>query len=114
MSTLHNAYTRLFCSAMVVGTLAAATPARAGAVEDWNALAVGFINQAGWPAPFPPVDLAVMHIAIHDVVQAYQHRFKTFKCADSERQRLAGRGGGKGRARRPGEPVPDSRRRMPA
>ncbi len=80
MSTLRNAYTRLFCSAMVAGTLAAATPARAGAVEDWNALAVGFINQATAlrPPPFPPVDLAVMHIAIHDAVQAYQHRFKTY------------------------------------
>lgn len=78
MSTLRTTWTRLLCSLTVASTLAAATPARAGAVEDWNALAVGFINQAGRPAPFPPVDLAVMHIAIHDAVQAYQRRFKTY------------------------------------
>jgi hypothetical protein len=78
MSTLRNAYTRLLCSVIVAGTLGCATQASADVVTDWNALAVGFINQAGRPAPFPPVDLAVMHIAIHDAVQAYQHRFKTY------------------------------------
>jgi hypothetical protein len=80
MSTVRNAYTRLLCSAIVAGTLGCATPASADVVTDWNALAVGFINQATplRPPPFPPVDLAVMHIAIHDAVQAYQHRFKTY------------------------------------
>ena len=78
MSTLRNAYTRLLCSLIVAGTLAAATPARAGAVEDWNALAVGFMNAAAGPRRCLMHDLAMIHIAIHDAVQAYQHRFKTY------------------------------------
>jgi hypothetical protein len=79
MSTLRNAYTRLFCSLMVAGTLSAATPAAADVVADWNAFTIQFAGMAGRPqGAAVTLDIAMVHAAIHDAVQAYQHRFKTF------------------------------------
>ena len=81
MSTLRNAYTRLLCSLMVAGTLGAATPASAEVVADWNALTIQFtaaIEANRPPGPYVAIDLAIVHIAMHDAVQAYQHRFKTY------------------------------------
>lgn len=81
MRTLRNAYTRLLCSLMTAGSLAFAAPAAADVVADWNALAVQFIgaNAANRPpGPFAIIDVAMVHIAIHDAVQAYQHRFRTY------------------------------------
>ena len=77
MSTLRNC-TRLLCSLMVAGTLGTATPAWADAVTDWNALIVQFTNMAGRLPPTFALDTAMAHIAIHDAVQAYQHRYKTY------------------------------------
>jgi hypothetical protein len=54
------------------------TPVHADVVTDWNALTVGFINAGARPAPLTSLDLAVVHVAIHDAVQAYQHRFESY------------------------------------
>ena len=79
MRTLRNGFARRLCSLIAVGGLAVAAPASADVVGDWNKLAVQFVGLAGRPpGPFPVFDLAMVHIAIHDAVQAYQHRFKTF------------------------------------
>jgi hypothetical protein len=78
MSTLRNAYTRLLGSVIVAGTLGCATPAWADAVTDWNALIIQFTNMAGRLPPAFMLDTAMAHIAIHDAVQAYQHRYKTY------------------------------------
>jgi hypothetical protein len=59
-------------------TLAAATPASADVVTDWNAMTVSYVNTAARPAPAWILDLAVVHIAMHDAIQAYQHRFETY------------------------------------
>jgi hypothetical protein len=55
-----------------------ATPAKADVVTDWNAKTVGYVNTAARPAPAWILDLAMVHIAMHDAIQAYQHRFETY------------------------------------
>ena len=79
MKTLRNASTRVLCSLMAAGSLAIATPALADVVTDWNATAVAILGAAGRPqGASVNIDFAMVHIAIHDAVQAYQHRFKTY------------------------------------
>jgi len=58
--------------------LATATPATADVVTDWNAMTVTYVNAAARPAPAWILDLAMVHIAMHDAIQAYQHRFETY------------------------------------
>jgi hypothetical protein len=62
----------------VVTALATTTPARADVVTDWNAMTVGYVNTAARPAPAWILDLAMVHIAMHDAIQAYQQRFETY------------------------------------
>lgn len=66
---------------LVLGLLCAA-PAQAGPVEDWNAIAVAAasVTTPGVGRPGPPglMDLAVVHAAMHDAVQAIQGRFQPF------------------------------------
>jgi len=70
---------RLLGTIVAAGTLALAAPAAADVVTDWNELAVQFILAANRPpGPFQALDLATVHIAIHDAVQAYQFRFETY------------------------------------
>ena len=61
--------------AAVCGLLAA--PAHADAVTDWNAIAVGSVA-AGRPGPVGQMDLAVVSVAVHDAVQAYERRFEPY------------------------------------
>jgi hypothetical protein len=65
-------------SLAVVATLATTTPARADVVTDWNAMTVGYVNAAARPAPAWILDLAMVHVAMHDAIQAYQQRFETY------------------------------------
>lgn len=81
MGTLRTGCKRLHASLVLVGLLAAATPASAEVVADWNALTGQFIgaNAANRPpGPFSTIDTTMVHIAMHDAVQAYQHRFRTY------------------------------------
>jgi hypothetical protein len=53
--------------------------ARADVVTDWNLFAVQAINAAGRPpggAPF--LDIATVHLAIHDAVAAIDHQFQPY------------------------------------
>ena len=55
-----------------------AASARADAVLDWNAIAFERISAGGRPGPTVLLDLAIVHAAIHDVVQAYDKQFHTY------------------------------------
>ena len=55
-----------------------ARPAMANVVTDWNEMTIAYVNAAGRPAPAWILDLAMVHIAMHDAIQAYQHRFETY------------------------------------
>jgi hypothetical protein len=77
MTTLKNIRATLI-PLVVAGALVTPGPARADVVTDWNALTVGFVNAGARPAPAWILDLAMVHIAMHDAIQAYQHRYHTY------------------------------------
>jgi len=58
--------------------------ASSNAVTDWNVIAMNTVNAAGAvvpslrPGPSGVLDMAMVHLAIHDAVQAYQHRFDSY------------------------------------
>src|SRR5688572_23767312 len=66
------------CALMVAVALITARPASADVVTYWNKLTVGFVNAANRPGPSGIIDATMVHIAMHDAVQAYQHRFETY------------------------------------
>jgi hypothetical protein len=63
---------------MMVGVLAA--PAAADVVTDWNGNALTVVGQgaATRPVPSAMLDLTMVHIAMHDAIQAFQGRFETY------------------------------------
>lgn len=52
-------------------------PAMADAVIDWNDIAVVAVT-AGRPGPVGVVDLALVQAAVHDAVQALEHRYEPY------------------------------------
>lgn len=70
--------TFLIYALLTVGSLNLARPAAADVVTDWSLRTVGFVTAANRPGPSGIIDLAMVHIAMHDAVQAYQHRFETY------------------------------------
>lgn len=66
---------------IVCGCLAWAGPASADPVVDWNAITLQAVIAAGpvaRPGPSGVLDIAIVHIAVHDAVQAIEHRFKPY------------------------------------
>jgi len=61
--------------------LAAPKSASADAVADWNAIAVQTISAAtpARPAPVSFIDMAIVHAAVYDAVQAIDKRFKPYQ-----------------------------------
>jgi hypothetical protein len=60
-------------------SLGAAVPARADVVTDWSAITISTIGAgAAVPGPGRLIEFAMVHIAMHDAVQAIQQRFETF------------------------------------
>ncbi len=57
-----------------------AAPAVADVITDWNANVFTVATQSGAPRPAPSImlDLTMVHIAMHDAIQAFQGRFKTY------------------------------------
>jgi hypothetical protein len=64
--------------ALVCLILVSAGPAVADPVSDWNAIAAQVIGGGGRPGPSGILDFAVVHLAIHDAVQAIEHRFEPY------------------------------------
>src|SRR5262245_48700972 len=60
--------------------LAMPSIARADAVTDWNVIAVQTISAAtpARPAPVAFLDMAIVHAAVYDAVQAIDKRFKPY------------------------------------
>src|SRR5262245_36443183 len=54
-----------------------ASLAFADVVSDWNAIAVQTTIPAR-PGPTAILDLAMVHVAMHDAIQAYQGRFESY------------------------------------
>ena len=58
-------------------SLAGAGSARADAVTDWNAITVTAVG-IGRPGPVGNLDIALVHAAVHDAVQAIDGRFEPY------------------------------------
>jgi hypothetical protein len=74
--------TRLFCLS-VVGIFLCAGTARADVVTDWNLIAVQTMSSLApathaRPGPSVILDFATVHAAMHDAIQAIDHRYETF------------------------------------
>ena len=84
-------------------------PVRADAVTEWSALAVGCANRAG---PTVLLDLALVHAAMHDAIQAIEKRYKPYLAAPAadgtESRAAAAAGAARGTRRARG----DSRRHL--
>ena len=72
-----NAVRRLALSTVSACLLAAgfAQPASANVVTEWNQLALGCINRVG---PGSILDVALVHIAMHNAVQAIENRYEQY------------------------------------
>ena len=70
---------RRLVGVLVCVSLGAAVPARADVVTDWSAITISTIG-AGAPVAGPGrlIEYAMVHIAMHDAVQAIQQRFETY------------------------------------
>jgi len=66
-----------FAGLMLCGLLGGAGPACADAVVDWNQITVDAVT-VGRPGPIGLVDIALVHIAVHDAVQAIEGRFEPY------------------------------------
>jgi len=75
MNKLRGTVGALLCSC-----LALAAPAGADPVVDWNAITLQVVGAAGplRPGPSGVLDLATVHVAVHDAVQAFEHRFEPY------------------------------------
>ncbi len=62
-----------------VCVLGATAPAEADVVTDWSAITISTIGAgAAVPGPGRLIEYAMVHIAMHDAVQAIQQRFETY------------------------------------
>lgn len=76
MTHLQKVFALFVCT-----SLSWVTFVRADAVVDWNAIATqatGTAIAAGRPGPATLLDLAIVHVAIHDAVQAFEQRFEPY------------------------------------
>ena len=58
--------------------LISAAPARADVVVDWNQFAAQAIGAASRPGPSGVFDFAMVHLAMHDAIQAFEGRFQPY------------------------------------
>jgi hypothetical protein len=77
MSAMRNPGTRILACLIVIVSLSAA-PAAADVITDWNAITNTVIGAGGRPGPSGILDLAAVHAAMHDAVQAFEHRFEPY------------------------------------
>jgi hypothetical protein len=65
---------------ITVGIASSSGVAAADPVTDWNLITINAVNTAAAirPGPSGILDIAMVHIAVHDAVQAFQHRFESY------------------------------------
>src|SRR5262245_54471565 len=63
----------------VIAWLAALqTRARANPIIDWDVIAFDAVNASGKTGPVTACDLAMAHVAMHDALNAIDHRYETY------------------------------------
>lgn len=68
---------KLSTGLLLCGLLAGAGPVFADAVTDWNEITMTAVT-AGRPGPVGMLDVALVHIAVHDAVQAIERRYEPY------------------------------------
>ena len=65
---------------LMCGLLSWASPVSADVVVDWNLIASQAAGSAGAlrPGPSSQIDMAIVQLAVHDAMQAYQKRFESY------------------------------------
>jgi hypothetical protein len=78
MTTTRRAYARI--AGCLFAIALSAVPARADVVTDWNSITQTVVGTGAStrPGPTGSLDFAMVHIAIHDAIQAYQQRFESY------------------------------------
>jgi hypothetical protein len=81
MSMMRRGHSLVLACLIVIGV--SVVPAVADVVTDWNLTAQQVIGAgaATRPTPSGSLDFAMVHIAIHDAIQAYQQRFESYSVA---------------------------------
>src|SRR6185436_12127630 len=69
---------KILAFGLILAGVAGSTATRADAVLDWNVTATSTIIAAGRPGPSGVIDLAIVHAAIHDAVQAYDKTYQPY------------------------------------
>jgi hypothetical protein len=69
---------RKIATLVIFGCFVWVSPAAADPVVDWNAITTQVVGAAGRPGPSGVLDFAIVHIAVHDAVQAFERRFKPY------------------------------------
>ena len=69
---------RKMLGVLVCVSLGAATPTFADVVTDWNLITQDTILAAGPLTPARNIDFVMVSVAMHDAVQAIQHRYETY------------------------------------
>lgn len=71
---------RSLSALLVLGAVAWAAPAYADAVTFWNNVTLTAVSNttAGRPGPPGLLDIAIVQAAVHDAVQAFEHRFEPY------------------------------------
>jgi hypothetical protein len=65
------------CGALICSTVGFSALAQADAVTDWNAITMDAVTSAR-PGPQGMLDVALVHIAVHDAVQAIEKRYEPY------------------------------------
>src|SRR5687767_2247710 len=73
MIGMHRLIGAFLCACVL-----AASPAAADVVTDWNAIARNPLYNEPRPGPSSILDFAMMHVAMHDAIQAIEGRFHTY------------------------------------
>jgi hypothetical protein len=68
---------RRIATLIVLECLIVLAPARADVVSDWNDTTTQ-LSVPARPGPSSILDLAMVHLAMHDAIQAYDHRFEPY------------------------------------
>ena len=79
--------TNFFHGLLLMGLLSGAAPAFADAVTDWNEITVQAAI-AGRPGTIGMVDIALVQVAVHDAIQAFDRQFEPYH---AEMERAQGR-----------------------
>lgn len=71
-------FIRSALAATALATVLAANAKAADPIADWNQIAEQAVKDAHHPPPVASLDFAIVHLAIYDAVESFDHRFEPY------------------------------------